>query len=161
MSRLSDDKKQDDKKQQDVIDHDVLNALLAATTPIAPPATLRAQVLARIQTPQRPVEFKTLRYDADWEVLQPGLSFKRLIVDEIAGTKSFLLRALPGSKMTGHGHHGAEECIVLSGEFLMGELTLRTGDFHLATVGSIHPVAYTSTGVTLYIRASIEDYPGI
>ena len=143
------------------IDPELLQALLVATAPIAPPDTLRVKVLERIQTAKPAADFKTLRDGYGWTELLPGLSVKRLFVDEQAGTKSFLLRALPGTSLPAHGHQGAEECIVLEGEFSMGELTLRAGDYHLAAAGSTHPVTHTRTGVTVYLRAPIADYPGI
>lgn len=60
-----------------------------------------------------------------------------------------------------HWHRGYEECVVLEGEFTMGDITLRAGDYHAAAAGTLHPPTSTRIGVTVYLRAAIADYPGI
>lgn len=88
-----------------------------------------------------------------------GLDVKRLFYDAHAKTVTFLLRAQAGVTMPGHSHGVHEECLVLEGEFTLGDLTLRAGDYHVALAGADHPVASTRTGVLVYLRASAEDYP--
>ncbi len=160
MSRLSDPN----------IDHAVLAALLDGLTPVPPPPSLRARILERIgapigehlqATPAGDALVTVRGGSAGWCALIPGVDFKMLVYDEQGGTKSFLLRAQAGVRMPPHAHHGFEECLVLDGEFSFGDLTLRTGDFHAATVDAEHVEAYTATGVTVYLRANILDYPGI
>ncbi|KAF0192637.1 MAG: anti-ECFsigma factor ChrR [Gammaproteobacteria bacterium] len=142
------------------IDTEVLDALLTATTPVEPPRALRAIVLERIGR-QADSKFITLPGAQGWKELIPGIEVKRLCVDEQAGTKSFLLRARAGMSLPGHDHHGFEECMVIDGEFSMGDITLRAGDYHAAVTGTMHPAASTRTGVTVYLRAAISDYPGV
>jgi putative transcriptional regulator len=96
--------------------------------------------------------------EGEWRQISPGIDVKRLVIDEHTGSKSFLLRAAPGANLPAHPHRGLEECLVLEGEFSMGELTLRAGDFHCAAGGSEHEVATTRTGVLIYLRGNIEDY---
>lgn len=146
------------------LDTEVLTALLEAIPPEAPPLSLRERVLnqARGQSPVQMRGLTTIRAaDSDWKTLIPGIDFKILVYDEAAGSKSFLLRAAAGTRMPPHRHHAYEECLVLEGEFSFGELTLQAGDFHGAAPDAEHCEAYTRTGVTVYLRASIEDYPGI
>jgi len=86
--------------------------------------------------PRRP--FTTVQLAQGWRELIPGIEFKRLCVDEQAGTKSFLLRARAGMSLPEHTHQGYEECLVLEGEFSMGDLTLHAGDYHAAAAGTTH-----------------------
>ncbi len=144
-----------------VIDPQMLDALLEAVAPLAPPAGLRAQVLERIHRTVGHSDFITFPGHTGWVEWFPGVEIKRLSVDELAGSKSFLLRAQAGVSLPEHGHHGLEECMVLEGEFTIGEMTLHAGDYHAAAAGSTHDVSSTRTGVTVYLRAAIADYPGV
>lgn len=137
----------------------ITDAMLEALLPVAPPAALRARVLARIAQAGSVPDFRTLRDSEGWRVLAPGLEYKLLAYNERADSKSFLLRAAPGSEFPGHAHEGDEECIVLEGEFTMGDLTLHAGDFHFAARGSHHPNAHTRSGALVYLSASARDYP--
>jgi anti-sigma factor ChrR (cupin superfamily) len=63
--------------------------------------------------------------------------------------------------MPAHGHHGYEECLVLQGDFYIGDLHLKTGDFHCATQGAEHGESRTDTGVVVFLKSSVHDYPEI
>lgn len=139
----------------------IADAMLEAIAPVTPPATLRARVLARVAQDRLVADFHTLRNADGWRILAPGLDYKLLAYSEHADNKSFLLRAAPGSEFPAHAHEGDEECIVLEGEFTMGELTLHAGDFHFAPRGSHHPNAYTRSGALVYLSASARDYPQV
>lgn len=145
----------------EVLDDTTLGELLEAIPPQTPPPGLRAKVLARALGPQSLADFITVRNEGAWHALIPGIDYKMLIYDAQAGSKSFLLRAAAGVSMPAHTHSATEECLVLQGEFSMGEINLRTGDFHCAAAGVTHEAAYTPNGVLVYIRAGINDYPGI
>ena len=84
--------------------------------------------------PRRP--FTTVQLAQGWRELIPGIEFKRLCVDEQAGTKSFLLRVRAGMSLPEHTHQGYEECLVLEGEFSMGVFLLFVGVFFVLVVGS-------------------------
>ena len=142
-----------------VIHQAVLNELLESVAPMTPPAGLKAKVLARVSAQER--AFVTLRANEGWRTLLPGVDYKMLVFDKLSGNKSFLMRAAAGAKMPAHGHHGNEECVVLTGEFIFDNVILKAGDFQLATKDSQHSEAYTEKGVTVFIRAPIEDYPGV
>jgi anti-sigma factor ChrR (cupin superfamily) len=144
-----------------VIDPQVLDVLLEAVAPVAPPDGLRAQVLERIHKTVSDNDFITLPGHTGWVEWFPGVEIKRLSVDEQAGTKSFLLRAQAGVSLPEHGHQGLEECMVLEGEFTMGDMIFRAGDYHAAAAGTTHGMTSTRTGVTVYLRAAIADYPGV
>lgn len=145
-----------------MLDPVVLAALQEGLTPIAPPPGLRGQILARAHAGSATSGPVTVRAGKDgWRTLIEGIDFKMLTYDQRGGSKSFLLRAQAGMRMPAHRHHCYEECLVLEGEFSFGDLILRAGDFHGAGTDHEHCEAFTKTGVTVYLRASIQDYPGI
>jgi anti-sigma factor ChrR (cupin superfamily) len=87
-----------------------------------------------------------------WSEMSPGVTYQVLFEDPVAKRRSMLVRALPGSTYESHVHdEGHEECLVLEGDFIMGDLKLLPGDFHLAAKGSIHPPATTLSGCLLYL----------
>ena len=86
-----------------------------------------------------------------WTEMSPGVSFTVLFEDPVAKRRSILVRALPGSNYGAHFHaEGHEECLVLEGDLIMGDLKLLAGGFHLAAKGSTHPAATTRSGCVLY-----------
>lgn len=144
----------------EVLDAGVLRELLDATAPLAPPTGLRERVLARVHADRE--KFITVRGDRiPWQSLATGVEFKLLLFDTAAQSKSFLLRAAAGTRLPSHGHRCFEECLVLEGEFSIGAIHLQAGDFHGVSQHALHEEAYTQTGVLVYLRAHIQDYPGI
>ena len=142
------------------IDPVLLEKLLEASAPISPPSSLRERVMARVRADRE--NYVTAHSDRlPWRSLAPGVEFKLLQFDTATLRKSFLLRAIPGTRLPGHAHRCFEECLVLEGEFSIGPIHLRTGDFHGASEHVQHDEAYTETGVLVYLRAHIEDYPGV
>jgi len=86
-----------------------------------------------------------------WTEMSPGVTYTILFEDPVAKRRSILVRALPGSNYGAHFHaEGHEECLVLEGDLIMGDLKLLAGDFHLAAKGSTHPAATTRSGCVLY-----------
>jgi anti-sigma factor ChrR (cupin superfamily) len=86
-----------------------------------------------------------------WTEMSPGVTYTVLFEDPVAKRRSILVRALPGSNYGAHFHgEGHEECLVLEGDLIMGDLTLLPGDFHIAAKGSTHPPATTRSGCVLY-----------
>ena len=150
-----------DNSNLDGIDAAVLESLLESIAPIAPPVGLRGKILERARTSVPEGHFITLRQQDGWRDLLPGVRVKILFVDHQAGTKSFLLHAAPGTRLPEHQHSDDEECLVLEGEFTLGDLTLRAGDFQSALKGSKHGSSFTEHGVLVYLRASVHDYPGV
>lgn len=144
-----------------VIDPAVLAEMLEATAPLAPPSELRDRVLARVRADRE--SFITVRGDdrTRWRTLTAGVEFKLLMFDTQAHSKSFLLRSAAGTRMPAHSHRRFEECFVLEGEFSIGDIHLCAGDFHGASMETAHGESYTEHGVLVYLRAHIEDYPGI
>jgi anti-sigma factor ChrR (cupin superfamily) len=86
-----------------------------------------------------------------WTEMAPGVTYTVLFEDPVAKRRSILVRAMPGSNYASHFHEaGHEECLVLEGDLIMGDLKLLPGDYHLAAQGSTHPPATTMSGCLLY-----------
>jgi ChrR Cupin-like domain len=86
-----------------------------------------------------------------WTEMSPGVTYTVLFEDPVAKRRSILVRALPGSNYRAHSHEeGHEECLVLEGDLIMGDLKLLPGDYHIAAKGSTHPAATTMSGCLLY-----------
>ena len=148
------------KRGDDALSPDIRDALLGSIAPVAPPTALRAKVLARVQADS--AAYVTVRGGVSgWNKLAPGIEFKILLWDTPNQSKSFLLRVAAGTRMPKHNHRAFEECLVIEGDFMLGDIKLSAGDFHCATKNSLHGETYTERGVTVYLRASIDDYPGV
>jgi ChrR Cupin-like domain len=91
-----------------------------------------------------------------WTEMSPGVTYTVLFDDPAAKRRSMLVRALPGATYESHFHgEGHEECLVLEGDLVMGDLKLSAGDFHLAAKGSSHPPATTMSGCLLHISTAL------
>jgi len=143
----------------DVLDAALDRGLLEAAAPVTPPADLRARVLGRVHATAATTGVMSRASAGMWKPVSPGIEVKTLFYDEAQRMVSFLLRAQPGAQLPAHHHHAYEECLVLQGEFTLGDVTLRAGDFELGRPGEAHPAATTHTGVLVYLRGAGEDYP--
>ena len=93
----------------------------------------------------------------DWQTVMEGIEKKTLLRDEELGEESYLLRVAPGTVFPAHSHDKIEECLVMEGEFFIGDLRLSAGDFHAVPAGFDHVEAYTKIGTVVYIRGEIRD----
>jgi anti-sigma factor ChrR (cupin superfamily) len=139
--------------------------LLTADAPleVAPKADLWDRIEAAVDAIDKLPETRTYRKEIGrkeagaWETLLPGVHKKQLHIDTVQGWQTFLLRMDPGAAYASHAHTAAEECFVLDGEMMIGDVHFVAGDYHIAYAGSEHPVVTTRTGFTAYIRAELED----
>ncbi|CAG9623411.1 cupin domain-containing protein [Sutcliffiella rhizosphaerae] len=76
--------------------------------------------------------------------------FKMLWEDTETKTKAFIVKFSPGGFIPLHDHPGREFAYVLEGEMVVGEKTLKQGDFLTAGEGELHEVK-TENGVTFLI----------
>ena len=119
----------------------------------APPAGLFDMIVAAIDAGEKELPGTLTRRAGTgvWTEMSPGVTYTVLFDDPVAKRRSILVRALPGSNYGAHFHaEGHEECLVLEGDLIMGDLKLLAGDFHLAAKGSTHPAATTRSGCVLY-----------
>jgi anti-sigma factor ChrR (cupin superfamily) len=134
-----------------------LAALDLAAPREAPPAALLARILDEIGTDQPELAGTVTRRAGSgvWTEMAPGVTYTVLFEDPIAKRRSILIRAQPGATYDSHQHdEGYEECLVVEGDLIMGELRLLAGDFHLAAKGSAHPTATTVSGCLLYLSTA-------
>lgn len=140
-----------------IFDEPLADALLEAQAAVLPaPGRIRAlrqRVLAAVGAPARSniEEHLTIRgSEGIWVPLMPGVSMKLLRED--ASTRSYLLRMAPGTALPAHNHIHEEECVVLEGDVLLGDVHANAGDYHLARCGLPHGVVRTSGGCLLFLR---------
>ena len=137
-------------------------AIVAAAQAVEPPADLLAKIERTIDTRQR-VDFGgvTVRAnEGEWVPLARGSQIKLLLVDKVKRERSFLLRLEPGGYVPPHDHPTTEECMVLSGDMVIGDTVFYPGDFHAAIAGVKHPALTSRNGGVIFIRGPIyEGYP--
>lgn len=130
---------------------DVLNGIAAESIiPVAPPAEVRARVLAAIQQHQPldqsiPGNHESLTMHAEegrWTYVAPGARTKLLKKD--ARRLTFLLELEPLAVLPAHDHDGGEDSYVIRGSCRVGAVALYAGDFHHVDAGAHHGVAVAS-----------------
>lgn len=122
-----------------------------------PPGRLFDSVLASIDADAEELQGTLTRRAGTgvWTEMSPGVTYTVLFDDPVTKRRSMLIRALPGSTYESHVHdQGYEECLILEGDLVMGDLTLSPGDFHVAARGSAHPRATTVSGCLLYLSTA-------
>lgn len=138
-----------------------LGDLEGEPAPVEPPAGLWDGIEAALDAPGREPYAATIRRrDGHWERIAEGVEKKVLFVDRDQGSESYLLRLLPGARLPAHPHRMAEECMMLEGEFSIGELRLTAGDYHAISAGTVHPEIFSETGGLAYIRGELRAAAG-
>jgi quercetin dioxygenase-like cupin family protein len=139
----------------------VLAHVLPEVAPIEPTAKARARLrgslLARVQAERKSAaqSFFTIRAEeGKWHEVHPGVKLKLLYRDQ--ATQTFLLDIAPDTIVPSHDHPSNEECFVMRGEALVGDVHLRAGDYHFAHQGSRHTGLRSETGALLLIRTGAE-----
>ncbi len=140
----------------EIIPAELTSALAEAVTSISPPAAkaseLKARVMARIRG-KKTFDLMTVRAEeGEWISLLPGVEKKILSKVFEGQIQSYLLRMAPGSTLPSHEHIADEECLMLEGEAMIGDIHLATGDYHFAPKGSTHGLVTTQTGALAFIR---------
>jgi anti-sigma factor ChrR (cupin superfamily) len=123
-----------------------------------PPAGLFDTIVAAIGTNDAALSGTLTRRAGTgiWTEMSPGVTYTILFDDPVTKRRSMLVRALPGATYETHFHdEGHEECLILEGDLVMGDLKLLPGDFHLAAKGTLHPPATTVSGCLLHISTAL------
>ena len=91
-----------------------------AIEPVAPPADVRARVLAAVQRPRLDEsipgehESRTVRADEGrWKTVADGVEVRKLSVDKSRGTVTMMIRLAPNAILPAHDHHGSEDSFVV------------------------------------------------
>jgi len=133
-----------------------LAPLVALLPEIAPPPDAFAGIEARIQSAQAALPGTiTLRAGSyDWQPLAEGVDAAILWRNQQTKRQSMLIRMQPGANYESHEHDDDEECLVIEGDLVFGQLLLKAGDFHFAPKGRTHPPAFSPSGCLLFVTAA-------
>lgn len=138
---------------------DLTGAVRALTDvePAAPPTAIKGRLLAALDARSIPgVTFRFREDDGFVRSRFPGIALRMLHLDPSRRQFTCLMRLDPGAVYPGHAHDGPEECLILEGEILVGDVRLRAGDYQRAEPGSDHIVQRTETGALLYLTAPLS-----
>lgn len=143
---------------------EVVQELAFSGPAIAPPASLKARLMARIaQEPQeRPNEgvFTFVRSaQMAWRDLGSGVSMKMLFHDSAGTRATMLLRLAPGGNLVAHRHTQVEEFYVVEGSCMCAGEFLQAGDYHRAEAGSVHPITSSEQGCLALVMTSTQNEP--
>jgi anti-sigma factor ChrR (cupin superfamily) len=115
-------------------------------------------VLARIDSEgsHLPGSITQRAAEAGWVAMGEGVAYRVLREDPAAGRRAVLMRMQPGAVYQSHPHEIDEECLVIEGDLHFGDLELRSGDFHVALKGMVHPASRTVNGCLLHITSGLH-----
>jgi quercetin dioxygenase-like cupin family protein len=126
--------------------------LTAGILPVAPPPQLKATILEQIATPKG----FTFRF-ADNASFRPtpvaGITYRLLSRDHEQNRVTCLLRLAPGARLPAHTHPGVEECVVLEGTVMVGQIRMHAGDYQRAEADSEHLEQWSDTGALVYLSS--------
>ena len=88
-----------------------------------------------------------------WPTIVPGVTGMVLHYDHLVGSMVYIARLEPGARCPTADQGSPEDCLLVSGEFSLGEVTLRAGDDHHAPKSIIHSGGCTQAGAVMLIRA--------
>lgn len=129
----------------------ILDALSANGTPMPSPG-LRARVLARVAQEVRDHEaIVTTRSREAWEPFTPGVESK--VLNDDGRTRTWLARMEAGATLPGHRHYADEECLVVEGSVLLGNVLMQAGDYQIARKGTTHGEIRSPNGCVLLLRS--------
>ena len=149
----------DKKNKPTTLDSIAIEAIAEAVRPAelsdAQRRSMRARIAARIATEQ-PEHTQTVRSDTvEWMSAWPHVWVKILRQDPASNLQMVMFRIEPGGVVPAHTHTKEEECLVISGEILIGSHRVGEGDLHIAKPGAAHGDITTETGATVLVRSEI------
>jgi len=113
----------------------------------------RAQATERAARP-----YNVLAAHRKWEETGiPGVQVCYLMIDRESNRYTALYRLAPGAVFPEHDHtvEMHEECLVIEGDMIVGNLVLGPGDFHLGRKGSHHEPITTRNGCLVLVSNSL------
>lgn len=100
---------------------------------------------------------RTQRSDsAQWKEIGPGIKSRVLHVDRANNRISVLLRMVPGATYEAHAHDIEEETLVIEGDWNIGDLHLKAGDYHVASTRAHHCTGRTVSGCLIHLVTSLS-----
>lgn len=132
-----------------------LGVLAGTLRPVPPPPHLKAAIEARLGKTDWQDGTIVRRDQGPWHPVSPGVDYK--VLRRAGGGEGMALyRLAPGSTLEAHDHPRDEECYVLEGAILLGDITLHAGDFILIRRGDFHGAIRSPGGALLLIRGEID-----
>ena len=117
-----------------------------------PPARLWRKIEDRIEYLE-PAGTKTLRAEAGrWRKVASGVEIKLLYTDKESGARSLMMRLAPGAIYPAHDHSALEECVIVEGDMIIGDLQLHAGDYHAVQAGTRHGEVTSQSGGVVFLR---------
>ena len=159
--------------------NEVVVALGTTLEPATPDPRIKAALLARLQPEQTkqatresdghsvsdarsvidariPAQIVHRADGAGWRSAgSPGASMRVLNADRKQGRLTTLMKIEPGCRFPAHPHHGDEECLVISGDMLDGDLMLGPGDYVRSAAGTHHDELTTRTGCVCLLLSAL------
>lgn len=150
---------------------DVVATLGTAVEPVTPDPRIKSALLARLrpepadttvpvgETAASPglVQVVHRADGGEWRSAgAPGASVRVLNADRRRGRMTTLMKIDPGCRFPAHSHPGDEECLVLSGDMIDGDLTLGPGDYVRSAAGTYHHELTTRSGCVCLLVSSME-----
>jgi quercetin dioxygenase-like cupin family protein len=120
-----------------------------STFPPAPPSGVKREILTPGVTLLRP-KAMTWRPLAVLE----GIAVKVLYRQPSTGELHALVRLAPGAEIPEHRHPIVEDILMLDGILLLGDVTLRSGEFCHADPGTVHAHGHSPQGCTFFLIGS-------
>lgn len=162
-------------EDRELIEQGVL-ALAADIPSVEPPAYIKENLFNRLaQAPRRnptlemnrkaagqlpDVQF-CFREEAAFQFSHlQGVTARMLHLDPITKRFSAIVRLEPGSRIPPHSHDGLEECLILDGELIVGNVRMRAGDYQWAEAGSEHVEQWTDVGASLLLSGPMSLLAG-
>jgi quercetin dioxygenase-like cupin family protein len=147
----------DDETWPDTLTGALGDALTPAPLDSVDCAMLKSRLLARVREDATGKATTTItRSDDGWQPFSSRVQIKILRREE--HSTSYLLKLEPGAVIYPHHHRQDEECMVMEGEVIIGDVRASAGAYHFAPVGVDHLPIRSDTGATLFLRGSM---PGV
>lgn len=135
-------------------------AALAEEVPAVPPGRdVKARLFAKLDETNPPRSGPRFGFGESTPFRPtpyPGVQIQLLFADRHVNRFAAILRMEPGSRLPSHVHDGAEECLVLKGEIIVGEQRLKPGDYQRAEPGSTHVDQWTETGAEVFLTGPLS-----
>jgi anti-sigma factor ChrR (cupin superfamily) len=124
-----------------------------------PPSGMFERILERIEGEGADLPGTVTRRAgiANWFEISPGIKGRLLHVDRAQNRQHLLIRMAPGASYRPHAHDADEQTLVIEGDLSFGDLDLKAGDFHVATLSSSHPPGRTVNGCLVHVIMSLDQ----
>lgn len=134
----------------------VVAALGAAIPEVQPPPAVKDRLLAQIGSGSPGLTIRRRTDDRFTPTRFPGVAVRLLNLDRERRQFTALMKVEPGGRIPEHAHDGPEECLVLEGELLVGDIRLRAGDYQRVEPGTDHREQWTDTGALLFLTGPLS-----